>query len=121
MYIVSKYVILVDPIFLKEQNFYQNHKSKISCVAIHPNKQIIASAEASISSSIHVWLATNCMVLNTIKSYHKSGVFSMNFSKKKYYIISIGVDKQKSLQIADWITGEVLAFRFTVCNKLLDL
>ena len=121
VYIVSKYAIIIDPLTLKEQRFYDNHKEKISCIAIHSCKRLIATGEAANNAHIHVWIPQNCTTYKILKTYHNTGIIDLIFSNQKYYLISTGLDKHVSLQFSNWLDGSILAFRFTDYEKILHI
>lgn len=52
------------------QNFYEGHKNKISCMAVHRTKMIVATGEACLTPDIHVWSALNTNLISKIKTYH---------------------------------------------------
>lgn len=56
------------------QTFYEGHKAKISCMAVHRTKMIVATGEACMTPTIHVWSALNTNLISKIKTYHRFGI-----------------------------------------------
>ena len=104
-----------------EQQFYEGHQEKISCLGIHPSKLVVATGEACFNPKIHVWLGHNCQQLSVLNTYHKVGISCVRFTHQNRRIISLSVDKCFSIQITDWVSGNIIAFTNTSSNKIMGL
>ena len=121
VYITSRIAIVLNPKKPHIQKFYEGHKEKISCLTVHPNKNIVATGEAANNPKIHIWLTNNCTNLRIINTDHKLGILILKFSFEKNYLYSVGVDKQISLQVTDWKNNKIIAFRFALSEKIVSL
>ena len=104
-----------------EQQFYEGHQEKISCLGVHPSKLVVATGEACFNPKIHVWLGHNCQQVSVLNTYHKVGISCVRFTHQNRRIISLSVDKCFSIQITDWVSGNIIAFTNTSSNKIMGL
>jgi WD40 repeat protein len=88
------------------QTFYEGHSRKISAMAIHPSKMIVATAESEKFPQIHVWSVLDLAPLSIIKTQHDNGIINMSFSFDGFFLISLSVDKTHSIQITNWRSEE---------------
>jgi len=72
------------------QKFYEGHRARISCMAVHPSKLIVATGEAELNAEIHVWSMIDCCLMKKTISAHTNGVINLSFSFDGLYLISIG-------------------------------
>ena len=93
------------------QKFYEGHSRKISAMAIHPSKMIVATTESGKRPSIHVWSVLDLAPLSIVKTQHTNGVINMQFSFDGFLLISISVDKVFSIQATNWRNEEIICFR----------
>ena len=103
------------------QQFYQSHSRKISSMCMHPSKMIVATAEADQHPSIHIWSVLDLAPLSIFKTQHENGVVNMRFSFDGFYLISISADKSYSIQVTNWREEELVCFRNTSHEPVLDL
>lgn len=53
----------------------------------------MASGEASVRPSIHIWDVRSLEPLRILKTFHKNGILQTVFSEDGEFIISLGMDK----------------------------
>ena len=104
-----------------DQKFYEGHSNKISCMAIHPSRKIVATGEGADSPQIHVWSVLTRAPKAIIQTNHGAGIINMAFSRCGSLLVSIGVDKYLSLQVTDWRSEEIVAFRNTSPSYIVDV
>lgn len=124
LYFISRIIVVYNPEWQRQEKFYEGHKHKVSCIYVHPNKNLVVSGEQSGkigNPSIHVWNCINLESQNIISTYHNNGVLKLCTSKCGRYIASVGMDVTYSLQITNWVTNEVIAFRNTSESPIFDL
>lgn len=105
----------------RKQSFYEGHRSRISCLVVHPSKMIVATGEAKHNPKIHIWSAISCNCIVMLDTFHEEGILNMAFSYDGFYLISVGLDRCFSIQIADWRSNNVIAHRFTASEPILDI
>ena len=122
VYFVSR-VAVVAHSGTKRQRFYEGHSNKISCMAVHPSKQMVATGECAESPQIHVWRADEdvCSPEAVVRTNHGTGIVNLAFSHCGELLVSVGIDKYFSLQVTDWGLEEVVAFRNTSPGPITDL
>jgi WD40 repeat protein len=74
-----------------KQKFYEGHRARISCMAVHPSKMIVATGEAEAAAEIHVWSMIDCCLMKKVASLHANGVVNLAFSFDGFYLISLGL------------------------------
>lgn len=119
-YYVSRIVIAKS---LKDQKqiFYEGHQSIVTSMAVHPSRTIVASSSCSQRARIDVWEVENYNRLSCIITGHQTAVNCLKFSHDGIFIGSIGVDEHFSVQVSEWETGQVVAFRNTSKRPIIDL
>ena len=84
---------------------------KISCLARHPSKRLVATGEVNVNPQIHVWDAQTLEPEVILHTSHKGGVLQIVFSSDGETLASVGMDKTFSIQIFKWKQDRTLAFR----------
>lgn len=112
VYYSSRLAIVFNPIKNK-QEFYEGHRLKISALALHPTRAIVATGEVNINPEIHIWDPQSLETLAILNTSHKGGVLHLTFSGDGHKIISVGMDATFSLQIFHWEQQRTIAFRNT--------
>jgi WD40 repeat protein len=120
VYFISRVAIVQDSLKMT-QRFYEGHMSKISCLAIHPNKKDVATGETAENPQIHIWNSQHCSLKKVITTNHGAGIINMAFSRCGTLVFSVGMDKNFSLQVTDWKLEEIIAFRNSSQNAIIDL
>eukprot|EP01032_Pedospumella_encystans_P008376 gene8376-9951_t len=94
----------------KKQTFYMGHSDEVSCIALHPGKQIVATGD--VKSNVHIWhldgngAATALCVMTGIV---KEGVMHLAFAPAGDRIVSIGRDNDHTVCIHSVNSGEIIA------------
>jgi WD40 repeat protein len=104
-----------------EQKHYEAHMHKISSLAVHPDKSIIATGEASNKSWIYLWNYQTLQTINKIRTLHFGGIVNMVFSYDGKYLASVGMNNVFSIQITDWKLERIIAFRSITNKYVLDI
>ena len=72
-YFCSRIAVVYD-VQSVSQKFYQGHKSRITCMDVHPSKMVVATGEASPNPKLHIWSVVSLEALNIIKTQHTGGI-----------------------------------------------
>jgi WD40 repeat protein len=120
VYFTSRVAVVANNGTLK-QRFYEGHASKIACMTVHPSRKSIATGECVESPQIHVWNVLYCTPEAVIQTHHGAGIVNLAFSRCGDLLVSVGVDKYFSLQVTDWKNEEIVAFRNTSPNPIVDV
>jgi WD40 repeat protein len=120
VHFISRVAVVTDSASMK-QKFYEGHTSKISCMAVHPSKRMVATGECSECPQIHIWRIQTCEPRAVIQTNHNGGIMNMAFSYCGSLIVSVGVDELFSLQVTDWAMEEIIAFRNTSKEPIIDV
>ncbi|KAA8578091.1 hypothetical protein FQN60_011515, partial [Etheostoma spectabile] len=91
------------------QRFYLGHDDDILCLATHPLKDYVASAQVGRDPAVHVWDVQTLKCLSLLKGHHSKGVCALEFTADGKSLISVGIDEFHSIVIWDWKKGERLA------------
>jgi microtubule-associated protein-like 6 len=116
VYPTSKYVC----IYSKKSNmqtYYQGHESTISCLSLSLDGKLVASSEKNKRACIHVWDASTCELLKILPVLHRRGVASIQFSKDRRSIVSVGQDRDHSVAVWESLSGEWVDGRLRAWNK----
>jgi microtubule-associated protein-like 6 len=94
----------------KKQTFYMGHSDAITCIALHPGKQIVATGDCK--SNIHIWnldgagVATALCVMTGIV---KEGIMHIAFSPTGDRIVSVGRDSDHTVCFHSVNSGEIIS------------
>mmetsp|Transcript_27302 Transcript_27302/g.41526 ORF Transcript_27302/g.41526 Transcript_27302/m.41526 type:complete len:101 (-) Transcript_27302:158-460(-) len=96
IYFTSRIGVVYD-MTKRKQQFYMGHKLKISAIARHPTKEMVATGEVNINPFIHIWDAKSLETVVMLLTSHKGGVLHLCFSPDGEKLISIGMDRTFSI------------------------
>ncbi|CAD8183513.1 unnamed protein product [Paramecium pentaurelia] len=123
VYITSRIAVVYNPLN-NQQKFYEGHRFKITCLAIHPLKCFVATGESAPRPCIHVWNVFNTEPVKIIRTNHKNGIYDLVFSRDSLFIVSIGIDETYSIQVTSWKNETIIAFRnsgtFPICCVMFN-
>lgn len=118
-YYVSR-IVIARNLKDQKQRFYEGHQSKITSIAVHPSRTIVASSSCSRRARIDIWQLDSFNRLASISTGHLQAVNCLKFSHDGVFIGSVGVDNNFSLQISEWSTGQMVAFRNTSKRPIIE-
>ncbi len=112
VYPAASLAVVVDP-DTKAQRFFNQHTEDVVSLAIHPNRQIVATGQSSSqpnkSPFIHVWNSETMEVIASLAGYHRNAVRILEFSPDGSKLLSVGDDEYHSLAVYDWERKTLLA------------
>lgn len=84
------------------QRHFIHHTDDITCLASHPERNIIATGEVGRRPVIHVWNATTVELIVSIQGDLEKGVKHLAFSSDGRYLAAVGADDRHTGAIYDW-------------------
>ncbi|KAK3284095.1 hypothetical protein CYMTET_8242, partial [Cymbomonas tetramitiformis] len=122
VYSVAALGVVLDPATASQTFITDNPESQattgnvddIMCVAIHPNRHVVATGEVGHRPNIVVWDSEGDhsgrpVVLQVLSGFHKRAVASMCFSGDGDYLATVGLDNDNSIAIYAWEENVLLA------------
>lgn len=106
---MARLVGVVQNISDNTQEFYQGHKSAISAIALHPSREIVATADMSHPPSIHVWSVDSLNCMSYLVGVHEHVVSGLKFSLDGKQLATISTGPIRSLAIYDWRKDAVVS------------
>ena len=91
----------------REQQFFSMHDDDVVCLAIHPNRQVVATGQMahvgkSRSLDLYVWDAETMEPLAHLTGFHRRAIRHLGFSPNGELLLSVGQDDDHSLAVYDW-------------------
>ena len=107
------------------QKFFNLHAEDIVAMAIHPNKDIIATGQMAAKGKsnlldIYVWNAATQAPLQQISGFHQRAIRVLTFSPAGDKLLSVGEDDQHSVAVYDWANNRMIASAKVDPDKIFD-
>lgn len=113
VYFTAALGILYNP-RTRTQSFYMGHTDAITCLSLHPNNQIVATAD--VKAHIHIWNVETpsagsvaITALSVIKGFVKEGLLHVLFSPGGDRIVTVGRDNDHTICIHDVNSGQIIS------------
>jgi WD40 repeat protein/Ca2+-binding EF-hand superfamily protein len=106
----------------RSQKFYEGHNCEITCIAIHPSGQMVATGDRD--SAVHLWNASKLQCLRIINVLVKQGVEFLAISPSGDRIATVGCDSEHTIAMYDLLTtGEIISSSkgLTTPNKVFGI
>ena len=87
------------------QRFYNEHFDDITALAIHPERNIVATGEIGPYPLISVWDIENNIALAHIREPLTKGINHLAFSKDGKYLVATAADDVHHVAVFDWEKG----------------
>lgn len=91
----------------KEQSLYTGHDEEITCLALHPSSNLVATGDKT--NKIHIWNVNECQCVLIIHGIINVGVNHLHFSPSGDRLAAIGLDPDHSIAIYDTTTGSIIS------------
>mmetsp|Transcript_7472 Transcript_7472/g.24809 ORF Transcript_7472/g.24809 Transcript_7472/m.24809 type:complete len:915 (+) Transcript_7472:548-3292(+) len=99
------------------QRFFLGHDDDIKCVAISPDRTLIASGQVGHRPICCVWGAEKCDERARLVHPEVRGVIAVEFSSDARTLVTVGSDNNHSVFVWNWETCTILA-ELKGCNGL---
>lgn len=116
---ISRVMIVLD-LKSQRQSFYQGHTTKVTSMAVHPSRLIVASSSCEFRASLDIWEVSSFNRLAMIPTGHTQAINCLKFCADGSFIGSVGVDSFFSIQVTKWSTGTVMGFRNTSNRPIIE-
>ena len=107
LYTISKYAVLYS-FRNNSQKIFTGHSNEITCLKMHPKKQLVASGEAGRHPKVLVWHSSSHKILFSNQDFHQDGVVHVAFSIDGKLLISVGNDSMQTMRVCRWEDNELL-------------
>ncbi len=91
----------------KEQSLYTGHDEEITCLALHPSSNLVATGDKT--NKIHIWNVSSCECVLIIAGIINLGVNHLHFSPTGDRLAAIGLDPDHSIALYDTTTGNIIS------------
>ena len=105
----------------KQQFLKGAHTDEVISICRHPAGQIFATGEAGRNPSIVIWNSKEMEVLGKIQNAHSRGVPLLAFSSSGKILASVGLDRNSTLCLHEWLKGVEVLRTPTNKGKVLAL
>jgi WD40 repeat protein len=85
-----------------KQSFYTQHTAQITCLAVHPGGDLVATGQVGMLPSIHVWSSASLECRSIIEGLHQSAISVLAFAFAGDRLASVGNDGAHTLLLYDW-------------------
>ena len=91
------------------QRYFLRHTDDILCLAMHPDRDIVATGQVGKDPTICVWSSATCEMLAELRGFHQRAVISLSFDATGRYLASVGLDDEHSVAVYDWQARRMVA------------
>lgn len=92
-----------------KQRFFLGHDDDILCLALHPDKTMVATGQTGKNPFICVWDTATMETVSILQDGHQNGVAAVGFDKEGGRVVSVGLDQHATINVWDWRKGKILA------------
>lgn len=108
VYSLGSNVVISNLMNPTQQEFLQGHKGCISCLAVSPGGDLIASGENGASADVVVWDYGTKQEVYRIRE-HGFGLQSLSFSNDGRFLATLGNSRDRKMYVWDMQTGNIVA------------
>jgi microtubule-associated protein-like 6 len=105
----------------RKQSFNASHSDDVQVLALHPDRQLVATGQVGRTPKIIVWDSGTMETKIVLEGFHKRGILGLAFSNDGHHLVSIGQDDSHTLAIYEWATGCLKASTKGDRGRPLDL
>jgi WD40 repeat protein len=105
VYFVGRFGVVFDW-YRRQQRLFTGHADEISCLAIHPNADLVASGEVN-ESTLLCWDVLSRRVIFRDCTFQRGGIQYCTFSKDGRLVASVGRDIQQTAVVHNWKDNKV--------------
>eukprot|EP00003_Mantamonas_plastica_P007140 TRINITY_DN1595_c0_g1_i1.p1 TRINITY_DN1595_c0_g1~~TRINITY_DN1595_c0_g1_i1.p1 ORF type:complete len:1924 (+),score=719.51 TRINITY_DN1595_c0_g1_i1:2008-7779(+) len=89
--------------------FMTDHSDDVISLAIHPNKQFVATGQIGKNPYVTIWDSNSMEVKSQLKGFHKRGIAALDFSPDGEMLATVGIDDNHSIAVYNWQKGFMVA------------
>jgi len=104
-----------------QQKFLHDHSDEVSCLAVSPDRKLVASANQGRRPTVIIWDALTMTVLQVLRGFHRRSIIKVAWSHDSRLVASVGADDDHTLAIHDWRDDVLLAKAKVSKRKVFDL
>ncbi|KAJ3435503.1 echinoderm microtubule-associated protein-like elp-1 [Anaeramoeba flamelloides] len=101
------------------QRFFIGHTETITCIALHPEGDIVATGQLGNQSKIRVWKLSDCSEILNYQVDHPKGVINLCFTPDGKKLLTIGSDNDHTMNLYDLETNKMVLTQKGHSNKSL--
>ncbi|KAI8515157.1 Echinoderm microtubule-associated protein-like 5 [Branchiostoma belcheri] len=120
-YFVAGVGVVYDPNKHAQKVFF-GHSDDIVSLAIHPEKQLVATGQVGKDPYICVWDTRTLETVSILKGGgHTHGISSLNFDGEGKHLVSVGMDNYNQVNVWEWRSGKLLASSRGHTQKVFEM
>ncbi|XP_078613343.1 echinoderm microtubule-associated protein-like 6 isoform X1 [Branchiostoma floridae x Branchiostoma japonicum] len=121
VYFVAGVGVVYDPNRHAQKVFF-GHSDDIVSLAIHPEKQLVATGQVGKDPYICVWDTRNLDTVSILKGGgHTHGISALGFDRDGKHLVSVGMDNYNQVNIWEWQSGKLVASSRGHTQKVFEM
>jgi WD40 repeat protein len=120
LYLAAMVIVMMD-LTSRNQRFFRKHEHDVTCYALHPNGEIVASADCGQSGKILVWSVSDMSILSTVSTIPKQSVCSLCFSQDASFIFCVMDNHENTVLTLEWEANQKVAIEKGGPNQVLAM
>ncbi|KAK7902027.1 hypothetical protein WMY93_018796 [Mugilogobius chulae] len=93
----------------------------ISCLALHPERSLVATGQVGKEPYVCVWDTFTVQTVSLLRDGHTHGIACLAFSADGQRLASVGLDAKNTVCIWEWRRGKVLATATGHSDRIFDI
>ncbi|PFX18604.1 Echinoderm microtubule-associated protein-like 6 [Stylophora pistillata] len=103
------------------QRFFLGHNDDIISLALHPERQLVATGQVGKDPYVCVWDSKTCQTVSILKDAHQRGVTCLAFNNTGTLLVSVGLEDYHLISVWDWRKGRALASVRGHTDRIFDI
>jgi len=120
LYLAAMVIVIMD-LKSRSQRFFRKHEHDVTCYALHPTGEMVASADCGQTGKILVWSVQDMTVVSMVSTLPKQSASSLCFSQDASLLFCTMDNHENSLLALEWESGKKAAIEKGGPNQVLAM
>ena len=120
LYLAAMLLVIMD-LKTRRQRFFRKHEHDITCFAVHPGGEMIASADSGQSGKVLVWNVKTMNVVSLVSTLPKQSACALCFSQDGNLLFCAMDNQENTVLCVEWESNKKAALEKGGANQVLAI